>query len=73
MKSNSSKWLNETGRKFAWQNGYATFSVSASNIRTVQNYVNNQESHHRKISYEDELILLLKKHEIDFDPKFIFD
>jgi hypothetical protein len=46
--------------------GYAAFSVSASSIRTVENYIKNQEAHHRKISYEAELILLLKKHGIDF-------
>jgi putative transposase len=72
VKSNSSKWLNETGRSFAWQKGYAAFSVSASNINAVERYVSNQESHHRKISYEDELIALLRKHGIDFDPKFVF-
>ncbi len=72
MKSNSSKWLNETGNKFAWQKGYAAFSVSASNIKAVENYINNQEAHHRKISYEDELTALLEKHGIAFDRKFVF-
>jgi len=60
VKSNSSKWANETGEKFAWQKGYAAFSVSASNLLVVERYVNNQEAHHRKISYEDELIALLE-------------
>jgi REP element-mobilizing transposase RayT len=72
LKSNSSKWIHETGRKFAWQKGYAAFSVSASNLRVVANYVNNQEAHHKKISYEDELLLLLKKHGIEFDPELVF-
>jgi putative transposase len=72
LKSNSSKWINETGRKFSWQKGYAAFSVSASNVRTVENYVNNQEVRHRKIGYENELLLLLKKHGIDFNPEFVF-
>jgi REP element-mobilizing transposase RayT len=72
MKSNSSKWINEKGKKFAWQKGYAAFSVSTSNILAVESYINNQEVHHRKISYEDELMVLLKKHGIDFDPKLVF-
>jgi REP element-mobilizing transposase RayT len=73
VKSNSSKWVNETRKKFAWQKGYAAFSVSASKLLTVERYVNNQAAHHRKISYEDELIALLEKHGIDFDRKFVFD
>ena len=73
VKSNSSKWVKGTGKKFAWQKGYAAFSVSASNILAVERYVNNQEAHHRKISYEDELIALLEKHEIPFDRKTVFD
>lgn len=73
VKSNSSKWVKETGRKFAWQKGYAAFSVSASNVLAVERYVNNQEAHHRKISYEDELIALLEKHEIPFDLETVFD
>ncbi len=73
VKSNSSKWVNETRKKFAWQKGYAAFSVSASKLLTVERYVNNQAAHHQKISYEDELIALLEKHGIDFDRKFVFD
>jgi putative transposase len=72
VKSNSSKWMHEMHRAFAWQKGYAAFSVSASNIQTVERYVNNQEAHHQKISYEDEIILLLKRHGVAFDPKFVF-
>jgi putative transposase len=71
-KSNSSKWMNESRRAFAWQKGYAAFSVSASNASAVENYVNRQAEHHKKISYENELIALLKKHDVDFDPEFIF-
>jgi len=72
IKSNSSKWINETGRDFAWQKGYAAFSVSESNIEAVVEYIRNQEAHHRKMSYEDELIALLKKHHMDFDPEYVF-
>ena len=72
VKSNSSKWLNETKRGFAWQKGYAAFSVSTSNIAAVTTYIKNQEDHHRKMSFEDEIIALLKKHRVDFDPAYVF-
>jgi putative transposase len=49
VKANSSKWLNEMGRSFAWQKGYAAFSVSESNIDAVVEYIRNQEAHHRKL------------------------
>jgi REP element-mobilizing transposase RayT len=73
IKSNSSKWVNELGRRFAWQKGYAAFSVSASNIAAVERYVRSQEQHHRKMTFEDEFIGFLKKHGIAFDPKYVFD
>ena len=71
--SNSSRWMKQDGIKFAWQEGYASFAVSASNVSTVKRYVLNQEAHHRKMTYEDELLTLLRKHGIEFDPKNVFD
>lgn len=73
VKANSSKWMNETGRNFAWQKGYAAFSVSASNIAAVVKYVRNQEAHHSKMTFEEELLALLKKHDVEFDPNHVFD
>lgn len=73
IKSNSSKWVNELGRSFAWQKGYGAFSVSASNIAAVKRYIRNQERHHRKMTFEDEFIGFLRKHAIAFDPKYVFD
>ena len=73
IKSNSSKWVNELGRSFAWQKGYGAFSVSASNIAAVERYIRNQEQHHRKMTFEDEFIGFLKKHGIEFDLKYVFD
>ena len=72
VKSNSSKWLGELGKDFAWQEGYGAFSVSSSNINRVIRYIENQEKHHRKISFEDEFITLLKRHGVDYDPKYVF-
>jgi hypothetical protein len=71
LKSNSSKWMNEKGMKFAWQEGYGAFSVSSSNVSAVIKYIDNQEIHHRKISFEDEFIALLNKHGVKFDPKYV--
>jgi putative transposase len=72
IKSNSSRWANEEGLKFAWQQGYGAFSVSSSIIPTVVHYIENQEVHHRKMSFDAEFLALLKKHGIEFDPKFVF-
>jgi putative transposase len=70
IKANSSRWLRETARDFAWQQGYAEFSVSASQLPTVNRYVRNQEAHHRKMSFEDEFLALLRKHGVEYDLKF---
>ena len=72
LKSNSSRWMNEHARGFAWQEGYGAFSVSASVLPAVTRYIQNQEQHHRKISFEDEFLALLKKHGIEYDPKYVF-
>jgi len=72
IKSNSSRWAHEQGHKFAWQQGYAAFSVSSSLVPAVVRYVETQESHHRKMSFDAELLALLKKHGVEFDPNFVF-
>jgi REP element-mobilizing transposase RayT len=72
LKANSSKWMNEHKRRFSWQEGYGAFSVSASNLDAVVRYIENQEKHHRKMTFEDEFIGLLKRHKIEFDPKYVF-
>jgi putative transposase len=72
IKSNSSRWANEQGKKFAWQEGYAAFSVSSSSVPAVVRYIQSQESHHAKMNFDVELVALLKKHGVEFDPKFVF-
>jgi putative transposase len=57
---------------FAWQKGYAAFSVSASNLSAVAKYIRNQESHHTKMSFDDEFLTLLRKHGMEFDPEYVF-
>jgi putative transposase len=72
LKANSSKWMNEHEIKFAWQMGYGAFGVSASNLSVVERYIANQARHHRKMTFEDEFVALLRKHGIQFDPKYVF-
>ena len=67
LKANSSKWMNEHGRRFSWQEGYSAFSVSISNTPVVARYVRNQEQHHRKMTFEQEYRALLRKHGIEVD------
>jgi len=62
IKANSSKWMNENGHRFGWQEGYAAFSVSVSNLAHVCEYVRNQPEHHRHMTFEQEFLALLKKH-----------
>ena len=71
LKSNSSKWMNEHRKQFAWQEGYGAFSVSTSNLPVVTRYIQNQEAHHKKFSFEEEYLTLLKKNGAEFDPKYV--
>jgi len=56
LKANSSRWIGEHGIAFAWQQGYGAFSVSASHVPVVRNYIEHQPEHHAKRSYEDEFL-----------------
>ena len=73
IKANSSRWAGELGKDFAWQQGYGAFSVSASNFGAVIRYIENQGSYHKKMSFKREYITLLKRHNIPFDPRYVFD
>jgi len=76
VKANSSGWVKERWpdrRCFGWQSGYAAFSVSKSHVDQVKRYIENQEEHHRKVTFQEELIAFLKKHGIKYDPKYVFD
>ena len=74
VKGSSSKWINEkkiVKGKFSWQEGYGAFSYSHSQIDQVVRYINNQEKHHKKQTFQEEYELLLKKFNIQFDEKYI--
>lgn len=76
VKSNSSGWVHKTfppHREFKWQVGYAAFSVSVSQKPGVLDYIGNQEEHHRTVSFKEELVAFLKRHEIEYDERYILD
>jgi REP element-mobilizing transposase RayT len=75
IKSKSSKWLNEQPKhpgRFEWQRGYAAFSVSVSQLESVRAYVRNQEQHHRRKTFQEELWLLLEKHGVEYDEPYLW-
>ena len=75
IKGSSSKWIHETYpdlELFSWQDGYSAFSVSYSGLDKVASYIRNQQAHHKKQTFEEELISLLEKHKIKYDPKYVF-
>ena len=76
IKNNSSKFINDNKLvrgKFSWQEGYGAFSYSHSHIERVFNYIKNQQEHHKKRSFREEYLELLKKFEIEYDQKYLFD
>ena len=75
IKSNSSGWVHKTFpplRDFAWQDGYAAFTVSRSVKDSVVAYIMNQQEHHSRMTFQEELIALLKKHETEYDERYIW-
>jgi len=73
-KANSSRWVHEKWNpKFAWQTGYAVFSVSESNVADVTKYIAGQEEHHRKHTFQEELVAFLKKNRVAYDEKYTWD
>jgi len=76
VKSGSSNWLNEKkfiSGKFYWQNGYGAFTYSKSHIDRVVKYILNQPEHHKKQTFRDEYLSLLKKFEVEYDAKYLFE
>jgi REP element-mobilizing transposase RayT len=73
LKKSSSTWVHDEfgSKKFYWQEGYSAFSVSAPARPAVRRYIANQEEHHRAKSHREELIELLERAGIEFDPKFL--
>jgi putative transposase len=73
VKGGSSKWMNETSDgRFAWQEGYGAFTVGISQQTHTIRYINSQAEHHRKRNFEEEFLAILKKHGIEYDPKYVW-
>ncbi len=76
VKKNSSKWIKTQGaayRNFYWQNGYGIFSVNPYEVDVVINYIKNQEAHHQRKTFQREFRSFLKKYEVDFDERYVWD
>ena len=75
IKTNSSSWVHEELRipEFRWQNGYGAFAVSYSNIEPVKNYIESQEQHHRTVSFQDEFREFLRRHNLEWDERYVWD
>jgi len=76
VKSISSKFINEKGwiqGKFEWQRGYGVFSFSRSQIDSVIQYIQKQQEHHKRKSFKDEYLSFLKKFEVEFDERYLFE
>ena len=76
IKGGSSKWIHETfpdQRQFAWQKEYGAFSVSVSKLDQTIQYIQGQEEHHRRVTFQDEFLVLLKKHRIEYDERYLWD
>jgi len=76
LKANSSKWINDQRklpRRFEWQRGYGAFSVSQSMSDAVKRYISKQREHHSKQNFVDEYLSMLANHQVEFDPKYVFE
>lgn len=75
IKGGSSAWIHDTFpnmKGFAWQDGYGVFSVSKSNIPEVVEYIRGQREHHRTRTFQEEYIAFLKRHEIQYDERYVW-
>ena len=73
LKGASSRWMNEKhGKGFAWQEGYGAFTVGISQKSDTVAYIQGQAEHHRKRDFQQEFLAFLKKHGIEYDPKYVW-
>ena len=74
-KSNSSRWAKEDFglRDFQWQDGYGAFAVSYSQIEQVRSYLANQQQHHQRLSFQEEFLEFLRRHNMPWDDRYVWD
>ncbi len=76
VKKSSSKWIKTKGQQYSgfyWQNGYGIFSVNPKQMDIVANYIKKQKEHHEKKDFKDEYISFLKKHNVEYDDRYVWD
>ena len=76
VKTSSSKWIKTKGQEFNqfhWQAGYGAFSIGQSQAQQVKNYIANQREHHRRRDFQDELRSLLRKYEVEYDERYVWN
>ena len=76
IKKRSSKWIKTKGREFRhfhWQSGYGAFSIGQSNVPNLKRYIATQKEHHRRKTFQDEFRIFLKKYDVEYDEKYIWD
>lgn len=76
VKSHSSKWIKTKGAEyesFYWQEGYGAFSVNPSELDTVVNYINTQHEHHSRKTFKEEYLAFLKKYNVEYDQRYVWD
>ena len=74
IKAGSSKWINDnrlTSIKFQWQTGFSAFSKGQAELKTIYNYIQRQEEHHRKKTFREEQIEILSQYEIEYHPAYL--
>jgi REP element-mobilizing transposase RayT len=75
IKSNSSGWIHQEKNLpvFGWQDGFAAFTVSRSQVEPVGQYIRDQKSHHAQGDFKSELIALLERHDVEYDERYLWD
>ena len=76
LKSHSSKWIKTKGSKYSkfyWQNGYGGFSINPKEIEVVKRYIKNQKEHHKKVTFKNEYQTFLKKYDVSYDERYVWD
>ena len=76
IKQRSSKWIKTKGENYSnfyWQNGYGIFSVNPTQVDVVRRYIQNQELHHQHMSFKEEFRKFLRKYNIDYDERYVWD
>jgi putative transposase len=76
VKAGSSKWIKTKGREFRnfhWQRGYGAFSIGQSNVTALRRYIRGQKKHHRHLTFQEEFRKFLKRYQIDYDERYLWD